>query len=460
MRLKNFLFLFFCTFFLSLKAQQEPDLPPPPTTRILFVFDASKSMYGRWQSGTKIEVAQKLMVKMLDSLQKIEDKPFQLALRVYGHQKPVPPQDCNDTKLEVGFSDDNIGRIKKALKAVQPKGTTPIARSLLRAATDFPSCDNCRNIIVLITDGIEACDEDPCAASRMLQKKGITLKPFVIGIGLDQNFKDTFGCVGQFFDASDEKTFKKVLDVVVSQALDNTTAQVNLLDLNKRPSETDVAMTFYNRTSGRVAYNFIHTMNYAGQPDTLILDPLVNYRLVVHTIPPVTLDSVSLIAGRHNHIGLSTPRGSLEIRQPGSRSTDPIDCIVRKVDSRNTLHVQSLNSIQKYLVGTYEVEILTLPRYVQTVTVDQVKTTTISIPPPGRASFHASSPGYGSIFQQEGDELIWVTDVDPELKRFSYELQPGNYTIIFRPKRAQNTLYSVSHNFSVSSGSSAIVKLK
>jgi Ca-activated chloride channel family protein len=130
------------------------------------------------------------------------------------------------------------------------------------------------------------------------------------------------------------------------------------------------------------------------------------------------------------------------------------------VDSRNTLHVQSLNSIQKYLVGTYEVEILTLPRYVQTVTVDQVKTTTISIPPPGRASFHASSPGYGSIFQQEGDELIWVTDVDPELKRFSYELQPGNYTIIFRPKRAQNTLYSVSHNFSVSSGSSAIVKLK
>ena len=455
-----FLVLFLSVCASALKAQLEPDLPPPPTTRILFVFDASKSMYGRWQSGTKIEVAQRLMSQMLDSLAQIEDKPFQLALRVYGHQKPVPPQDCNDTNLEVGFSDNSIPRIKQTLRSLQPKGTTPIARSLMRAATDFPTCDNCRNIIVLITDGIEACDEDPCAASRLLQKKGITLKPFVIGIGLDQEFKDTFGCVGQFFDATDEKTFRKVLDVVVSQALDNTTAQVNLMDLQNRPSETDVAMTFYNRTSGKVAYNFVHTMNFAGQPDTLILDPLVNYRLVVHTIPPVSLDSVSLVAGRHNHIGLSTPRGTLEIKQPGARGVQPIDCIIRRAGQKSTLHVQQLNSSQKYLVGDYEVEILTLPRYVQTVRVDQVKTTSISIPPPGKATFHASSPGYGSIFQQDGNELIWVTDIDPEQKRFGVDLQPGQYTIIFRPKSAQNTLYSVSQNFSISSGSSVIVKLK
>ena len=121
---------------------------------------------------------------------------------------------------------------------------------------------------------------------------------------------------------------------------------------------------------------------------------------------------------------------------------------------------EALNSQQKYLVGDYEVEILTLPRYVQTVHVDQVKTTTITIPPPGKATFHASSPGYGSIFQQDGNELIWVTDIDPEQKRFGLDLQPGQYTIIFRPKSAQNTLYSVSQNFSISSGSSVIVKLK
>lgn len=440
--------------------QIEPELPPPPTTRILFVFDASKSMYGRWQSGTKMEVARRLMGQMLDSLNKIDDKPFQLALRVYGHQKPSPPQDCNDTKLEVGFSENNIGKIKKKLRSLQPKGTTPIARSLLRSATDFPTCDNCRNIIVLITDGIEACDEDPCAASRLLQKRGITLKPFVIGIGADQQFRNTFECVGRYFDAADEKTFRRVLDVVVSQALNNTTAQVNLMDLQNRPSETDVAMTFYDLTSGKAVYNFIHTMNFEGKPDTLRLDPLMNYRLVVHTIPPVTLDSVSLIAGRHNHIGLSTPTGNLEVKQPGVRGVSQIKCIVRESGKKNTLNVQDMNSTQKYLVGEYEVEILTLPRYIQTVRVDQVQTTTIKVPPPGKATFHASSAGYGGIFLEQGDELIWVIDLDPSLKRFSYDLQPGNYTIIFRPKSAQNTLYSVSQSFSVNSGESVIVKLK
>jgi Ca-activated chloride channel family protein len=452
------------TFFLILSlpvlGQVEPELPPPPTTRILFVFDASKSMYGRWQSGTKIEVARRLMSQMLDSLNQIDDKPFQLALRVYGHQKPSPPQDCNDTKLEVGFGKNNIGRIKKTLKSIQPKGTTPIARSLLRSATDFPSCDNCRNIIVLITDGIEACDEDPCAASRYLQKRGIALKPFVIGIGPDQQLENTFDCVGRYFDAADEKTFRRVLDVVVSQALDNTTAQVNLMDLQNRASETDVAMTFYDLTSGKAVYNYVHTMNFEGKPDTLILDPLMNYRLVVHTIPPVTLDSISLVAGRHNHIGVSTPRGNLEVKQPGVRGVSEIKCLIREAGKRQTLNVQDMNTSQKYLVGEYDVEILTLPRYIQTVKVDQVSTTTIKVPPPGKATFHASSSGYGGIFLEQADELIWVTDIDPSLKRFSFDLQPGNYTIIFRPKSAQNTLYSVSHSFSVNSGESVIVKLK
>jgi Ca-activated chloride channel family protein len=191
--------------------RRKPD-QEQPLTRILFVFDGSQSMYGRWQSGTKIDIAQRLIGKMLDSLNSINDQQtFQLALRVYGHQKPVPPQDCNDTKLEVPFSFDNIGKIKRKLREIVPKGTTPIARSLSRSATDFPSCDNCRNVIILITDGVEACDGDPCAVSRQLQKKGVVLKPFVIGIGLDENFKETFECVGNYYDAADEKTFQNVL---------------------------------------------------------------------------------------------------------------------------------------------------------------------------------------------------------------------------------------------------------
>jgi len=447
------------------QVKTRPEAKPeytPPLTRILFVFDGSQSMYGRWQSGAKIDVAKRLMGRMLDSLAELDSRSFQLALRVYGHQSPVPPQDCDDTRLEVPFSDRNIPKIKRALESIQPKGTTPIARSLLRAANDFPDCADCRNIIILVTDGIEACDEDPCAASRLLQKKGIILKPFVIGVGIEEKAKKSFECVGRYFDAADEKSFSDVLGIVISQALDNTTAQVDLLDLQQRPTETDVAMTFYNRTSGKAVYHFIHTLNALGFPDTLRLDPLITYDLLVHTIPPVRRDSIGLVAGRHNRIGLEAARGTLDLKQAGVRtggSSTP--CVVRQSGSSSTLNVQAMNSQQLYRVGTYDVEILSLPRYLEkNVQINQTSTTTLSIPPSGKASIQTASGGYGSLFVERGDRLEWVLDLPLGLNRFSYDLQPGDYVLIFRPKTARNTLYSVSKRFSIQSGSSTVVQLK
>jgi Ca-activated chloride channel family protein len=432
-----------------------------PLTRILFVFDGSQSMYGRWQSGTKIDIAQRLIGKMLDSLNSINDEQtFQLALRVYGHQKPVPPQDCNDTRLEVPFSFNNIGKIKRKLREIKPKGTTPIARSLSRSATDFPRCDNCRNVVILITDGVEACDGDPCAVSRQLQKKGIILKPFVIGIGLDENFKETFACVGNYFDATDENTFENVLGIVISQALNNTTAQINLLDINIRPTETDVPITLYDRVSGEVKYSFVHTINYLGNPDTLTIDPLITYNMTVHTIPPVYVDSITLIPGKHTQIGASTPQGSLELKIPQSKGYKNVQAIVRKAGEVRTLNVQDFNTEQKYLIGFYDLEILTLPRYIErNVEINQSTKTRIAVPPPGIVSISASSSGYGSIFVERNNKLEWVIDLNPNQNRQSFALQPGDYRVVYRAKSSKQTVYSKSERFSISSGSSTIVKL-
>lgn len=429
-------------------------------TRILFVFDGSQSMYGRWESGRKIDIAQRLMTEMLDSLQSLKSDKFQLALRVYGHQKPVPPQDCNDTKLEVPFQPNNIGQIKQKLKSITPKGTTPIARSLLRAGNDFPPCENCRNIIILITDGVEACDEDPCAASRMLQKKGIILKPFVIGIGLDKGFRETFECVGTYYDAADEETFQNVLGVVISQALDNTSAQINLLDQYDIPSETDVAITFRDEVSGKIKKQIIHTLNYKGNPDTIYLDPLVRYEMTVHSIPPQILSGITIAPGKHNQFGLKMPRGNLELKISARATYDDLKCIVRKRGEAEILHVQDFNTSEKYLAGSYDIEILTLPRYIQSgLKIEAGKTTTIGIPTPGKVNFNSSAPGYGSILVENENELTWVVDVDPDAARQSISLQPGNYQVIFRTKSSKKSEYSVVKRFSVTSGATTIVNL-
>jgi len=397
---------------------------------------------------------------MLDSLQAIqEESNFQLALRVYGHQKPVPPQDCSDTRLEVRFGPGNIAKIKSALRAINPMGTTPIAGSLMKSADDFPPCEDCRNIIILITDGIEACDGDPCIVSKKLQRQGIILKPFVIGIGMDENFKESFECVGTYYDASDENTFKNVLGVVISQALDNTTAQINLLDINGKPTETDVPIILYDHTSQKLRKSFVHTLNYKGQPDTLILDPLVTYDMVVHTVPPVRVDSIIIYPGTHTHIGASTPQGQLELKS-NSRYNNDVACIIKSQGKNKILHVQSFGSSQRYLSGTYDLEILTLPRIIQKgIKIDASATTTIAIPPPGMVTLKMGTSGYGSIFVERPDGYEWVTDINTNSEREVLQLQPGKYMVVFRSKYAQETAYSKTKEFKVSSGSSTIVKI-
>ena len=135
--------------------------------RILFIFDASQSMLGRWQSGRKIDIAKNLLSNMVDSLKDIEN--LEIGLRIYGHKSGYPPQDCEDTHLEVNFlkAKHAVDLIKKELSVIRARGTTPIARSLEEGAKDFPSGD-ARNIVILITDGIEECGMDPCAEDVML----------------------------------------------------------------------------------------------------------------------------------------------------------------------------------------------------------------------------------------------------------------------------------------------------
>ena len=180
-----------------------------PTTRILFVFDCSLSMSKRWENSTNMDISKRVLNLAVDSLSRLDK--VEVALRMYGHQSSVQPnRNCKDTKLEVPFYKGNIAALKEKIKQAQPRGTTPIAYTLEQCGGDFPNDPNARNIIILITDGIEECDGDPCAVSAALQSRNIILRPFVIGVGLDENFKKTFDCVGKFFDAKNEKSFQNI----------------------------------------------------------------------------------------------------------------------------------------------------------------------------------------------------------------------------------------------------------
>ena len=453
-----FIFISILVFpFISFSQTKEKE-KPKPTTRILFLFDASQSMYGRWQSDMKITIAQRLLSDLLDSLKNVPN--LELALRVFGHQKQYPPQDCDDTKLEIPFAKDNTAKIKNKLKTIVPRGTTPIASSLELSANDFTPCDNCRNIIVLITDGEEECGGDPCAVSKSLQKKGIALKPFIIGIG--QDFSTAFSCVGTYFNAGSEQQFQQALKIVISQALNSTTAQVNLLDAYGNPTETNVNMTFYDSFSGLIKYNFIHTMNNRGLPDTLVLDPLCKYNLVVHTIPPVEVDTIKLTPGKHTIIPVDVPQGYLKLmvgsKNPGEMKT--FDAIIRQAGKMQTLNVQEFGKTEKYLTGKYDMEILCMPRlFINDVHISQDSTTLVEIPQSGIAVIQLAANGYGSVYQEDNNKLKWVYNLPENTSQETLYLLPGKYRVVFRTKFTNRSVYSVEKSFTIKSGESITVKM-
>ena len=279
--------IFFILLFLTCKfSQAQTPLKPVIKTRLLFVLDASGSMTNAWGETNRFRASKVILSSMLDSLQKVPN--LEIGLRVFGSLSPLNANDCKDTKLEAPIRANNTANIKNKINALSAKGITPIAYTLEQCANDFAySGEGYRNILVLITDGIESCKGNACEISKKLQNKGIFLQPFIIGLGLTPEAAETFECVGRYDDAQDEIGFKKSLKSVMNTILNSSTSQINLLDEDGKPTESNVAISLYDQSAGILRYHFIHTLNARGLPDTLQLDPVNRYDMIVHTNPPI-----------------------------------------------------------------------------------------------------------------------------------------------------------------------------
>lgn len=436
-------------------AQQKPEIQE--TTRILFILDASKSMNGQWQKQQKFKIATSILSQVLDSLKGSEN--LEVALRVYGHQRNYPPQNCNDSKLEVPFAKNNFEKIKQRLKYLSPRGTTPIAMSLERAKTDFGNCSNCRNIIILITDGIEECGGDLCEISLQLQKQGIALKPFIIGIGTDT--KLDFDCVGTYFNAPDSDHFSKALNIIINKVLSKTSLQVNLLDKNGEPKESNVNMVFTDLASGKIKYNFVHTLNNKGLPDTLFIDPLLDYSIKLNTIPPTIIDSFSITTGKHNIIYSNCVRGNLQVNLKNNNPMDFNPAIIVKDEQNKIINIQSIGSSLKYIIGKYNLEILTLPiTKIEGVEIDADKSTNIQIDNPGILNIQKTIKGIGAVYQLVNDNQISIININENSSTSeSIYLQSGNYRLVFRPIHSSQSIFTQVEDFKIISGKTTKIKL-
>lgn len=420
-------------------------------TRILFILDASNSMNLKWGKESKLNVAKDILTNTIDSLNGVPN--LEIGLRVYGHQSPITAtyQDCKDTKLEVPFAKENVERIKSKIKSIQAKGTTPIARSLEAATGDFPD-RKAKNIIILITDGVEACDDEPCVIADKLRAKGITISPFVIGLGMDMKYLEKFDCIGEYKNAEDRISFSSVLKTVVDKALVNTTVQVNLNTIDKKPLETNTTLFFYEAGTDKLIYTFMHTLNEKGLPDTLIIDPNKKYDLIVNTLPRKFKKNITIKKYQHNTIIVDAPQGSLDIKIRNKSEPHLINYRIWQNGKLATLNRQFLEAPQNYIVGKYKVEVLTLPRIYFDIEIKQSQAEVLYIESPGYVKMKTIEPMVGQIFLvNENGTLVWVCDLDQKSTQHKWLLQPGKYKVVYREKDAVNTHFTSKQDFRITS---------
>ncbi len=439
---------------------QEVQQKIPDRTRILFLLDGSGSMLAGWSDTNRITAAKNLLTSLVDSLKGTPE--VELALRAYGHLYARSSQNCKDTKLEVGFGPSNHQRIIQRLAQIEPKGTTPIAYSLEQAAGDFPSTEGYRNIIIIITDGIESCDGDPCEVSLALQRKGIFLRPFVIGIGMNEEFAAQFNCLGTYFDAREIDDFKTALNEAIRTSLEPATVSVELLDEQGRPRETNLNVSFINSLTRASEFDFVHYRDTRGRPDSVTIDPVLTYDVIANSVPPVIKRNVRIEPGRHNVISLTVPRGKLSVMQSGAGvyGENP-KALVREKGGRSILYAQQVNTTHDYLSGTYDLEVLTLPRtMLRNVEVRPRETTTLRLPSPGILNIQHAAAGYGSLYVvREDGSQEWVMDLNHNDTKISIALQPGRYKVVFRASMAPGSKYTSIKDVEVKEGQSQLIRI-
>lgn len=198
-------------------------------------------------------------------------------------------------------------------------------------------------------------------------------------------------------------------------------------------------------------------MNSMGNPDTMIIDPVLRYKVIAHTIPPVESDIIKINPGEHTIIPLKTPQGKLRIE---INTKKDYSFIVKNINSHKTINLQNINTTENYITGSYDIELLTLPRqYYKNIRINQNQLTRIQLPSTGLVNILLPAKGYGGVYLKDGDKIIEIYRFNGESNQYKLTLLPGKYTVIYRAKSSKKYIYTNEKSFIIKSGKSQLIKI-
>ncbi|MFG6539348.1 VWA domain-containing protein [Sulfitobacter sp. CS16] len=178
---------------------------------VVIVYDASGSMWGQIDGTSKMEIAREVLGDLVQGW----SAETNLGLVAYGHRSQG---DCTDIETLVTPQPVDKEAFRAQVNAIKPVGKTPISAAIEHAADLLVYRDNPATL-VLISDGVETCNADPCALSAHLAKQGVKFTAHVVGFDLQDEAHAGLACIaentgGVFLPASNATELHKALDQV------------------------------------------------------------------------------------------------------------------------------------------------------------------------------------------------------------------------------------------------------
>ena len=370
------------------------------------ILDASGSMNARLDhSQRKIDAAKGAVQSIIASL----PDDMMLAFRAYGNQFPKGKKNCQDTELLVSFNP--VSQIRPEIitktSGIKAQGYTPITYVLELAAKDFPADFNGEKIIILVSDGKETCEGDPCVLAATLARNNVGIVIHTIGFGVDAATKGQLECIasatgGRYFGAQDAGELVTVLQEAVQTAAVKAPAnggKGKLKIIHPNLSGHDV----FNAESG-VKVGNISSLNSVIDIDAGIYNIKIGKAM---------WKSVRVKPGETTVLA----PGWLKIERPSLRGHKVLDResgIVHDV-------ISSLKSSVALMPGAYDVTFGKDNKLLWPVAIERGKTTLLS---PGTVQVKGAYIGGHKIFNQKGD-IVGVVSATTNWM----PLPPGAYTI-------------------------------
>ncbi len=221
-----------------------------PGEQVLLVLDSSGSMWGQIDGIAKYEIARDVIAELLSTW----DGENALGLMAYGHRREG---DCTDIEMLAPIASGTLDAVNDGINAVRPLGKTPITASLRQAAAVISASER-PGTVILLTDGLETCHADPCAAAAELAASGINLRAHVVGFDLGEEDVSSLRCIadetgGLFITADTAGALGEAMGTVMQSAVANRNVTLRAVDGDGALLSDNVSWNVYDtQTDDRV----------------------------------------------------------------------------------------------------------------------------------------------------------------------------------------------------------------